>query len=83
MLYSLTYSRVIPRLESILIKLQMTQIFDHRAGVNILDPAPESPLLTAAEARRLMHEAIQDFVEDLPAPEINQLIDVFEERGLI
>jgi len=38
---------------------------------------------TAAEARRLMREAIQDLAEDLPTSEIQQLIGVFESRGLI
>ena len=61
----------------------MTQILDHCPGGSILEPAPESPVQTAAEARRLMREAIQDLAEDLPTSEIQQLIGVFESRGLI
>jgi len=61
----------------------MLKTLDHCPGGSILDPVPGSPPLIAAEARRLMREAIQDLAEDLPASEIQQLIGVFESRGLI
>ena len=61
----------------------MLNILDHCPGGSILDPVPGSPTLIVAEARRLMHEAIQDLAEDLPASEIQLLIGVFESRGLI
>ena len=63
--------------------LKNPSILDHCPPGFILDPVPGSPPLTATEARRLMREAIQDLAEDLPASEIQQLIGVFETRGLI
>lgn len=39
---------------------RMKRILDHCPSGSILDPVPESPPLTATEARRLMREAIQD-----------------------
>ena len=61
----------------------MKTILDHCPGGSILDPVPGSPPLTPTEARRLMREAIQDLAEVPPASEIQQLIGVFESRGLI
>ena len=61
----------------------MLKILDHCPGGSILDPVPGTPPLTATEARRLMREVIQDLAQDLPASEIQQLIGMFESRGLI
>ena len=61
----------------------MRNVLDRYPGGSILDPVPGTPPLIAAEARRLMREAIQDLAEVLPASEIQQLIGVFESRGLI